>query len=106
MSDLMCESGDACEPVRLCVVERACGGLRPPDAGPCFIDHAVGVCGGDGTCSEGSCLIRDACVVPGSSSGGCSCSIASRGPSGLWLLTTLSLFGLVLGRRMRYLARR
>jgi hypothetical protein len=111
LNDLMCESGDACEPVRLCVVQRACGGLRPPDAGPCFIDHAVGVCGADGSCSEGSCLIRDACVVPGSTSGGCSCSLASlstasRGSSGLALLTTLSLFGLVLGRRMRYLARR
>lgn len=106
MSDVMCGGGEACEEVRLCVVQRPCGGLLPPDAGPCFIDHAVGFCGADGSCGEGTCVIRDVCAAPGSTSGGgCGCSV-TRGPSAIAIAAAFALLSLVLGRRMRYLARR
>lgn len=98
--DLMCGGGDACEEVRLCVVQVACGGRLPPDAGPCFEDHVVGVCSSSGACGEGTCRIQNACIVPGSARGGCACNVPSaRASSGWRSLVGLLLLGTLLRAR-------
>jgi hypothetical protein len=60
--------------VSQCVERRACGGWQPPDAGTCFVEHVVGPCAADGTCSTGTCRQRSVCATAAElSPGGCGC---------------------------------
>lgn len=85
----MCGAGEACEAVGLCIQRVPCGGRLPPDAGPCFEDHVVGNCSAGGTCSTGTCEVRNVCVSP-SSGGGCACR-AGRGHATLAFVGLLGL---------------
>lgn len=90
-----CGAGASCMAVMQCVEQRACGGLRPPDSGPCFVSNVVGPCRTDGTCATGTCTARNVCSS-GSSSSGCACSAAgTRAPTSasMLALATLALLG-------------
>jgi hypothetical protein len=100
MTDLTCDTGQACEEVRLCVVSVPCGGRGFPDSGPCFEPHVMGRCAADGSCAVGTCLIQNACIAPGSASGGCACGVMQRSRPVLPLLMVGAL-GLALGYRRR-----
>jgi hypothetical protein len=96
----VCPDGRSCVPIRQCIEQRACGGLREPDSGPCFIQHVTGLCGSDGSCASGTCTMRDVCPgAAGVSSGGCGCHVATRSAGGLTLLALASLLGWLGARR-------
>ncbi|MDQ3038047.1 MAG: MYXO-CTERM sorting domain-containing protein [Myxococcota bacterium] len=102
-SSTECSAGATCEAVSQCVETRDCGGLRPPDSGPCTVDHVVGACGEGSTCAVGTCRTRRVCTTASASSdGGCSCRVAGApsGPSPLAVAAML-VGGLAVGARSR-----
>lgn len=90
-SDSVCGEGSSCEAVSQCVETRACGGLMPPDAAPCTIEHIVGACDSSGNCAVGECRMRDVCTGGGSSGGGCSAGHGA-GAGALALAIAIVLF--------------
>lgn len=75
-SSAMCMDGAACAPVSQCIETRGCGGLRPPDSGPCTVEHVVGPCGAGDTCTTGVCRSRRVCTSGSTDDGGCACRAA------------------------------
>jgi MYXO-CTERM domain-containing protein len=96
-ADADCETG-TCTEVRQCIETRGCGGLEPPDAEPCTLEHVVGPCGDDGACEIGVCESRRACDAGG-------CTVAAPGDpraGGLtWGAAALLAGGLLRARRRR-----
>jgi MYXO-CTERM domain-containing protein len=97
--DAECGASARCGPVMQCIEERACGGLMPPDAEPCTIEHVVGPCGAGDTCSTGVCRARQVCTTPSTEDGGCGCSSASGGGIAALALVLAGVFAL--SRRVR-----
>lgn len=100
-TDLSCTGTATCMAVMQCIEARACGGLRPPDSGPCTIEHVVGPCGAGGACATGTtCEARSICsTAPPSSSGGCACSAGARGSSFGGAVAALLVAALAVRRR-------
>lgn len=103
--------GGACVAIKQCIEKVACGGMMPPDAGPCTVDNVVGECGSGDSCSVGTCTERSICSTgsDGSSStsgsndddGGCGCRAAGgdSAPEGAAWLLLLGAVALGRGRR-------
>lgn len=101
-----CASPARCMAVFQCIEERPCGGLLPPDSGPCTIDHVVGPCDSGGACSTGTCRARSVCSTAPTTGSGCSCRVGrTEASAGLGLgllalaLTLLLRPGLAQARR-------
>lgn len=97
-SDSDCSAG-TCMEVMQCIETRGCGGLMPPDAEPCTLEHVAGACGSDGSCAVGECRARRVC----SSSpvdGGCGCRVGAQ-HGAAWPATLALLAGLALLVRRR-----
>ena len=103
-SDSACSEG-TCGEVMQCIETRGCGGLQPPDAEPCTLEHVVGPCASDGTCATGECRARQVCGGGGGGGGtddGCGCRAAGAPASGgglAWI--ALALGGAIALRRRR-----
>ena len=99
-TDADCASG-TCDAVMQCIETRACGGLMPPDAAPCTLEHVVGPCADDGTCATGTCRARSVCGGGSGGSDGCGCSAvgAGSGSGAVWIGVVLGL--VVVWRRRR-----
>lgn len=76
-----CTGGARCVDATLCLEQRACGGLMPPDAAPCTLSHVSGACGSPGSAcgTGGSCSAIRVCAAEGTTpggaeGGGCGCA--------------------------------
>jgi hypothetical protein len=76
-----CTSDETCESRRLCVLERACGGMQMPDAAPCTLATVTTECSSSGSCAEGSCQTLRVCM-PIAGTGGASASGGSSSTGG------------------------
>ncbi|AKF11613.1 hypothetical protein [Sandaracinus amylolyticus] len=108
LTDVHCGENARCMELAQCVENRACGGLRPPDAELCVMTHVAGACDELGTAcaDEARCIVHRVCVGddedgrPGG--GGCSCAVPgrARASAGLGLVIT-ALASMFLARRRR-----
>jgi hypothetical protein len=92
-----CGTGETCEAVGLCIERVACGGLMPPDAGPCFEEHVVDNCAVGGSCASGTCEVRSVCS-DASAGGGCGCR-AGAGSAALGLSALAAVALSLIARR-------
>lgn len=102
-TDSDCSTGATCMPVFQCVETRPCGGLTPPDSGPCTLSNVVGACGTGNTCDVGTCFTRHVCSsVPlmGTSSG-CACAVGARSASASAALVVMAVLAMWVARRTR-----
>jgi hypothetical protein len=99
-----CSGGASCLAVAQCIETRDCGGLRPPDSGPCTIEHVAGACGAGGSCAVGTCRARSVCTTGGgaTTSGGCGCAVVGAGSThGASLALALAALGVLAASRRR-----
>ena len=101
-SEASCGASQTCGAVMQCVETRGCGGLMPPDAEPCTLEHVVGPCDGDGSCDVGVCRARDLCSGEGGSGGddGCGCRAVAPQEAG-WPAMALAALAWGTWRRRR-----
>ncbi len=97
-SDSDCSAG-TCMQVMQCIETRGCGGLMPPDAEPCRLEHVAGACAGDGSCAVGECRARRVCSS-GAADGGCGCRVEAQ-HGAAWPASLAFLAGLALLVRRR-----
>ena len=83
-----------------CVETRECGGLRPPDSGPCTVQTVLGPCDDGGGCDVGECQAREVCSADaGGDDGGCGCRAVGAGRGAAGLAVAALALGLALWRR-------
>lgn len=100
--DASCSASQTCGPVQQCIETRGCGGLMPPDAEPCTLEHVVGPCDGDGTCDVGECRARNLCSGGVDTGGTDGCGCRAAGPAtATWPALAFAALALVTWRRRR-----